>query len=76
MSELAEKLKNELVQLSPSERAELARFLIHSLEEQSDEDAEEQWDAELARRADEIKNGTASGQPAAQVFAELREKYS
>ena len=76
MSETAEKLKGELVHLSARERAELARFLIHSLDETIDDDAEAQWDVELERRAKEIKNGTAIGQPAAQVFAELREKYS
>ena len=38
--------------------------------------ADAAWDAELARRAEEIKSGKAIGIPAAQVFAELREKYS
>jgi putative addiction module component (TIGR02574 family) len=76
MSETAEKLKGQLVNLSTKERAELASFLIRSLDEATDDDAESQWDAELERRAQDIKNGTAIGQPAAQVFAELREKYS
>ena len=39
-------------------------------------DDEAAWDVELARRADEIKSGKAEGEPAAIVFAELREKYS
>ena len=38
-----------------------------------DEDA---WDAELARRAEEIRSGQAQGEPAEQVLAELRKKYS
>jgi putative addiction module component (TIGR02574 family) len=76
MSETAERLKTELAQLPPQDRAELAHFLIHSLEEGADADAEAAWDAELARRMAEIWSGSAVGQPAQQVFAELREKYS
>ncbi len=47
MTETAEKLKIELSQLSIAERAELASFLIHSLDEESDYDVESAWDVEL-----------------------------
>ena len=76
MTETAEKLKIELSQLSIAERAELAYFLIHSLDEEIDYDIESAWDIELTRRIQEINNGTASGKPSHQVFTELREKYS
>lgn len=76
MTETAEKLKLELSQLSTKERAELAYFLIHSLEQEADDDVESTWDTELTRRMQEIRNGTASGEPSTQVFNELREKYS
>jgi putative addiction module component (TIGR02574 family) len=76
MSEIAEKIKNDLSQLSARERAELAHYLIQSLDDDVDDDAEAAWDVELARRAEEIDNGTAIGEPAATVFAELRRKYS
>jgi putative addiction module component (TIGR02574 family) len=76
MTETAEKLKAQLSQLSMQERAELAHFLIHSLDEDVDADAEAAWDAELARRMGEIRNGTAVGELADTVFAELRKKYS
>jgi putative addiction module component (TIGR02574 family) len=75
MSEIAERLKSELSQLLPKERAELAHFLLHSLDE-VDPDAEAAWDAELAKRIQEIQSGQAIGEPAEKVFAELREKYS
>jgi hypothetical protein len=39
------------------------------------ETAEAAWDAELQRRAAEIEEAQVIGKPAAQVFAELREKY-
>ena len=76
MTETAEKLKIELSQLSMQDRAELAYFLIHSLDEDVDDDAEIAWDAELERRMQEITNGTALSEPCSKVFAELREKYS
>jgi putative addiction module component (TIGR02574 family) len=76
MTETAEKLKIELSQLSTKERAELAYFLIHSLDEEVDYEIEIAWDVELTRRMQEINSGVASGKPSNQVFAELREKYS
>ena len=76
MSAAAEKIRGELVTLSPEERAELAHFLISSLDGAADADAEQAWDAELSRRAEEIRSGTATGLPAEEVFAELRAKHS
>lgn len=76
MTAVAEKLKTELSQLPESDRAELAHFLLRSLDEQDDADAEAAWEAELGRRAKEIRSGSATGQPAEKVMAELREKFS
>jgi putative addiction module component (TIGR02574 family) len=76
MTEAAEKLKAQLSRLSMRERAELAHFLIHSLDEGVDADAEAAWDAELVRRMEEIRSGKTVGEPADKVFAELRKKYS
>ncbi len=47
MNETAEKMKSELSRLTTQERAELAHFLIHSLDEKVDEDAEAAWDVEV-----------------------------
>ena len=76
MTQTAERLKSELAQLSTQERAELAYYLLHSLDETVDAEAEAAWDAELAERMAEIKSGNASGEPAGKVFIELRRKYS
>lgn len=76
MSVTAEKLRTELANLTATDRAELARFLIQSLDEGADEDAEKAWDIELDRRAEEITSGGAAGEPADKVFSELRKKYS
>ena len=69
-------MRAQLSKLSSKDRAELAHFLLHSLDEESDPDAEEAWDRELAKRLQEIKSGQEKGEPAAKVFAELRGKYS
>jgi putative addiction module component (TIGR02574 family) len=76
VSVTAEKLRTALADLNTADRAELAHFLIASLESGSDADAEQAWDAELARRAEQIKSGQAAGEPAEQVFSKLREKHS
>ena len=76
MTETAEKLKLELSQLSLQERAELAQFLLHSLNEGTDDDVEAAWDTELFKRLEDIHRGTAIGEPSQQVFSELREKFS
>jgi putative addiction module component (TIGR02574 family) len=76
MSAAAEKIRTELASLSDTERAELAHFLIQSLDRGVDADAETAWDFELARRAEEITNGRAGGEPADKVFSELRAKHS
>lgn len=76
MTETAERLKSELAHLSLQERAEIASFLILSLDEEVGAEAETAWDEELAQRVEEIKSGKAVGEPADKVFAELRAKYS
>jgi putative addiction module component (TIGR02574 family) len=76
MTETAEKMKGPLSQLPAQDRAALAHFLLESLDDGADADAEAAWDATLARRVAEIKSGKAVGEPADQVFAELRAKHS
>jgi len=76
MTAKAERLKQELADLTPEDRAELARFLVESLDEEADQGVEAAWDEELKRRAAEIESGHASGEPAEKVLRELRAKYS
>ncbi len=76
MTQVVDRFKVELARLSADERAELARFLIESLDEGADADAEAAWDAELDRRIEEIRSGQANGESAESVFAALRAKYS
>jgi len=76
MSGSIEDVKSELLQLPTDQRAELAHFLIQSLDEGTEADVEAAWDAELARRMGEIDRGEAHGEPAETVFARLRENHS
>jgi len=76
MIETVDEIKSKLSTLSLEDRAALAHFLIHSLDDESDADREAAWDVELARRAKEIQSGNASGQPADKVFSDLLKKHS
>jgi putative addiction module component (TIGR02574 family) len=74
MTEAVEQIKSQAGSLSAPERAELAYFLLTTLEPE-EEDVDEAWRAEIARRVAEIHNGTAVGRPVEEVLAELRERY-
>jgi len=72
-SELKEIEENAL-QLSPHDRAQLAEYLIHSLDDEEDPNAEKQWIEEAERRYREYKEGTVKAKPAEAVFKEARSK--
>jgi putative addiction module component (TIGR02574 family) len=79
MTAIAEKIRAEALQLSETERAQLAHSLILSLEDsahETDEDWEALWEAELNRRVAKIDSGESPGRPAEDVLADIRAKYS
>jgi putative addiction module component (TIGR02574 family) len=76
MTQLAEKIRSEALQLGDADRAELARTLIESLDSESDPDAEAAWDRELEKRLKKIDSGESTGRPAEDVLSELRAKHS
>jgi len=71
----AERLAQDALKLSDRERAELAHKLLVSLDGAPDEDAEEAWDVEIARRVQRIREGTAKGRPANEVFRDIESRY-
>lgn len=75
MTEIAEKLKAELSRLATEDRAELAYYLIRSLDEGDDSEVQSAWEAELEQRWQEMEDGTVAGIPAENVFAEMRKKF-
>jgi putative addiction module component (TIGR02574 family) len=68
-----EELKSSASNLSKSDRANLASFLLTTIDPEPVEEDEE-WNIEMARRAEEILSGKAVGRPVEEVLAELRAK--
>ena len=71
-----EKMRSEVMALSASERASLAHELILSLDDPAEYDLSPAQETEIQRRLNMVREGTASGRPAAEVFADIRAKYS
>jgi putative addiction module component (TIGR02574 family) len=68
-----QELKDASSGLAAPERAELAHFLLRSLEPE-EEGWAEAWREELGRRLQEIRSGQIVGVPAEDVLARLRER--
>jgi len=75
MSRSVTQLKSELRKLNYRQRNSLALFLIETLDGQIDPDVSPAWEAEAARRADEIRMGKVRCIPAEKVFAESRKRF-
>ena len=75
MSDLLDKITNEALSIPINDRAKLAHELIMSLDEHIDSDVNNAWEAEISRRVQEIKDGTAKGRPAEEVLSEIRARY-
>jgi len=71
MSPSLEQIKSTLSELPISERAELAHFLLDSLES-TEEGVAEAWRVELMKRVAEIRSGKVVGKPIEEVLARLR----
>jgi putative addiction module component (TIGR02574 family) len=74
MTPSVEQLKATLAELPRTDKAELAHFLLTSMEP-TDADAEEAWHEELERRLEDIRSGREVGIPAEEVMDRLRKKY-
>jgi putative addiction module component (TIGR02574 family) len=57
----------DALRLDDEERAELATELLASLDGPADPDAEAAWDAEIARRIEDIERGSIPLEPWEQV---------
>lgn len=67
----AQGLLDEALKLPRDARAELAGRLIETLDEDVDDDAEQLWAAEIARRVKELDEGTVQTVPWADVRREM-----
>lgn len=75
MTPTLQELKDASSGLPAPQRAELAHFLLRSLEPEDDGWAEA-WKEELDRRLQEIHSGKIVGVPAEEVLTRLRKRFS
>lgn len=75
MTETVERIKAQVGTLTVTERADLAYFLLNSLEPATEDGVEEAWRDEIARRVAQVREGQAKGRSAEDVLAELRERH-
>jgi len=73
MSLTCQELKTAISRLPADERAELAQFLLRSLDEQDDEGARAEWLALAEQRMAEVRSGKVVGIPAEEVLKNLLE---
>ena len=74
MGKTLDQIAIDALALPEDDRLALGERLLHSVPENAA--VAEAWDAELARRVDDIKYGRVEGIPANEVEAELREIVS
>jgi putative addiction module component (TIGR02574 family) len=65
-------IEHSALELDKKRRAELAKRLIKSLDEEIDSDIEQAWIDEVARRKQEIKSGKISPLSGKEVHKEAR----
>jgi len=63
MSPTAKDLLADALNLPDCDRAALAAWLIDSLDEEFDQDAQTAWSAEIERRLSELDDGTVTAVP-------------
>jgi putative addiction module component (TIGR02574 family) len=73
MKKEEEKVIEGALRLPKSARAALAARLLESLDTEVDEDAEEAWDAEIARRLEEIDSGRVKMVPWSKARRQIME---
>jgi putative addiction module component (TIGR02574 family) len=75
MTDVASRLKDELLQLSEDDRLALARVLLESVGPEDDvAEDEAAWIEELNRRSDDLAAGRATAQPFREAIEELRQE--
>lgn len=74
MTLVAEKLANDMIKLSLTDRANLAHILIESLDTDYDKNVDGDWKKVISKRSQEIKEGKVVCRPSVDVVNEIREK--
>ena len=74
MSTTVDQITHDALTLPETERAHLAQTLLQSLEP-AEEGVEQAWTAEVGRRLERVRQGTAQGRPADEVFRDIRARH-
>jgi len=74
MAKAISETQAEIQQLEPLQKRELLGFLVADLEGSTNGELDEVWLKEAQRRFQELKDGSAQGIPASQVFAKLERR--
>ena len=74
MTQAVQDIAHRALELTPSERAQLAHRLIESLDLDHDEDAEARWVEEIERRREDIETGRVVCKPIGEALRNTREK--
>jgi len=74
MSATIEQITHDALTLPETERAHLAQTLLQSLEP-AEEGVEQAWAAEVGCRLERVRQGTAQGRPADEVFRDIRARH-
>lgn len=74
MSSILAELEEKAAQLSPAEKAQLALYLIRSLEPAEEGDVEDAWRVEAEARLAQVEKGEARLVPGDEVFAKIRRR--
>lgn len=74
MSKTTDDILNNAMQLSATERAELAAALLASLDGETEDAVEAAWAAEIQRRVERVRSGEAKGRSWSEVRDRLEQR--
>jgi Putative addiction module component len=69
-------LRSKALELTESERAELAHDLVASLDGTPDAGAVDEWDAEIVRRLQRVQDGSAQSVDRAELQRRMRHQFA
>jgi len=72
MNATLEQIAREALLLTPAQRAELADFLVESLESTPPDEVQRLWIEEANKRLEEVRSGKVKTVPGEDVLAEAR----
>ena len=69
-------IRSKALELTESERAELAHDLVASLDGTPDSVAADEWDAEIIRRLQRVEDGSAKSVDRTELQRRMRQQFS